>query len=317
MIAICNIRQMAAVTLISVAASSCIYDETPNCPDEKVEITILNDWDDAPAANPEGMAYLFYRVGVNSPWRFDFPGVEAGKVALEPGEYEFVIYNDDTSDIVFDADQNGLPFVTTNPDRIRVNGEEMELYESPDMMWSGFACRVMVSPEGVKYTSGDSIMGAPGNYVIVTDPRQITPTYTVKVLHVANLQGVAAMKGWISGMSLGMELYERIESETAVKVSFAPQKTSDSTVAAAFNTFGLPFHHKILNELNLLFLLSDGTTVGRKYDVTHTVMSASDPLNVEIVIDSISLPYAPAPIEGGTFDPTVVGWETIIVNYGT
>lgn len=317
MITLRKARLVAAVAVLTAAVSSCIYDETPDCPDEKVEITILNDWKDAPAANPEGMAYLFYRVGVSSPWRFDFPGVEAGKVALEPGEYEFVMYNDDTSDIVFDTDQNGLPFVTTGNSTIRLNDDEIDLHEPPDMMWSDYVCRVSIRPEGVEYTSGDSVVGAPGNYVIVTDPRQITPTYTVRVHHVVNLQGVAAMKGWISGMSLGMELYERIESETSVRVSFAPRITTDSMVIATFNTFGLPFHHKALNELRLFFLLSDGTTVERKYDVTPTVMSAPDPLNVEIVIDSISLPYAPAPIEGGAFDPTVVGWETIFVNYGT
>ncbi len=305
------------LAVFMVVIPSCIYDKTPLCQDEKVEFAIVNDWKDSPNAAPEGMAYLFYREGVSSPWRFDFPGRDAGTVALEPGEYKFVMYNDDTSDVIFETGDGCMPFVTTVAGHIRIESRDIEIYESPDMMWSGFIGEVKVSHDGVEYTLCDSMAGSQGSYTIVTTPRQITPVYTVRALHVDNLQGVVRMKGILSGMALGIELYGQNESEKAVDVSFAPCITSDSILISKFNTFGLPSNYDSVNELRLYFLLSDGRVVGKVYDVTNTIITAPDPMNVEITLDSISLPYAPSASEGGAFDPTVAGWTTIVVNYGT
>lgn len=306
-----------AMAALVAGATSCISESLQPCPDDKVVITIVNDWKESPAADPEGMAYMFYRKGVASPWRFDFPGRDAGKVALEPGEYEFVMFNDDTYDVVFEAGRGGLPFVTTSPDMARRDAGRRELYEAPDMMWSGSIAMIKVSHDGVEYASGDTLAGHPGRYQIVTHPRQITPVYTVRVLRVVNIRGVSAMKGTISGMSYGIDLYGIVGSDRSVDVAFNPVVAADSTVEARFHTFGVSASHDATNELRLCFLLSDGRLICQTYDVTKDVKSAPDPMNVEIVIDSLSLPCAPPVIEGGAFAPTVADWTTVIVNYGT
>ena len=304
----------AAVIFMAVL-QSCICEDLPPCGDDKVEIMIVNDWNSAPDAAPEGMAYEFYRAGLTSPWRFDFPGREAGRVALEEGEYRFVMYNDDTSDVIFESGRDGLPFVTTACDMMGSDGHDTGLRKAPDMMWACSAGMIDVSRDGLEYLPDGKSPGRNDRFILLTHPVQITPVYTVRVLRVANLSGVASMKGVISGMTSGVELYDEVRSDTAVGVAFGPEAVADSALMARFCTFG-PCGNGIGNELRLFFLLSDQRVISRAYDVSRDVASAKDPMHVEIVIDSISLPFSPPVIEGGAFDPEVADWTTIIVNYG-
>ena len=246
---------------------SCVCEDLPPCADANVDITIVNDWNAAPDAAPEGMAYEFYRAGVTSPWRFDFPGRDAGRVAIEEGEYRFVMYNDDTSDVMFEPGSEGLPFVTTVRELTGPDGHDTGLRKAPDMMWAYSAGMIDVSREGLEYLPDGMSSGCNDRFILLTHPVQITPVYTVRVLRVANLSGVASMRGVLSGMAGG----------------------------------GLRMEER---------------GVSRAYDVSREVASANDPLHVEIVIDSISLPFSPPVIEGGAFEPEVVDWTTIIVNYG-
>lgn len=314
----CKTYLIPALALLMATTSSCIFEKEPFCPEDGVEFAIVNDWINSPDAAPEGMAYLFFRTDVSAPWRFDFPGREAGKVALQPGDYKFVMYNDDTSGIIFTASPEGMPFATTATDSIRIDGRRIEARKSPDMMWGCSIAEVKVDFDGIEYSSDSTAVLTrcdKNRYTLVTHPRQITPVYTVRVLHVENLQGVAAMKGLISGMASGINLYGEAPSADAVAVAFVPRIAPNSTVIAGFNTFGLPSSGAVTNELHLYFMLSDARIEDRSYDVTATVAAASDPMHVEIVIDSIRLPYAPPFTEGGGFSPMVEGWTTVEVNY--
>lgn len=316
----CKTYLIPAVALLIATTSSCIFEKEPFCPEDGVEFTIVNDWINSPDAAPEGMAYLFFRTDVSAPWRFDFPGREAGKVSLQPGDYRFVMYNDDTSGIIFTASPEGMPFATTAADSIRIDGRSIEARKSPDMMWNCSIADVRVDFDGIEYSSDSNNAAVltrcdKNRYTLLTYPRQITPVYTVRVLHVENLHGVAAMKGTISGMASGINLYGGTTSADAVSVAFVLRIARDSTVTAGFNTFGLPSSGAVTNELHLYFMLSDARIEDRSYDVTAMVAAASDPMHVEIVIDSIRLPYAPPFTEGGGFSPMVEGWTTVEVNY--
>lgn len=55
------LMQFGVLSAMSIL-SSCIYDSQPECRDEKVEFSIVNDWENSPGANPEGMAYLFFAM---------------------------------------------------------------------------------------------------------------------------------------------------------------------------------------------------------------------------------------------------------------
>ena len=306
-----------SVALILTALPSCIYDDLAPCHEEDIEITIENDWSNAPDADPEGMAYLFFRDGVDAPWRFDFPGRQAGKVTVPEGLYRFVMFNDDTSNVIFKTSENGMPFATTSSEKMEIDGRPVETLEAPDMMWGASVSELRVDRKGVEYSSGDSMEENPGSFIFMTHPRQITPTYTVIINHVENLQGVTAMRGMISGMADGFNIFGETPSQTEALICFSPHSETDSSVKATFHTFGLPLNPQNPNELRLYFLLSDNRLVCKTFDVTRTINSSPDPMNVNIIIDYIALPYAPAPMGPGAFDPDVLGWNTIIVNLGT
>lgn len=306
-----------SVAIFLTALPSCIYDDMAPCDDGDIEITIENDWSNAPDADPEGMAYLFFRDDVDAPWRFDFPGRQAGKVAVPAGLYRFVMFNDDTSNVIFKTSEDGMPFATTSSEKIDNDGRTVETLEAPDMMWGASIGRLRIDRDGVGYSAGDSMEENPGSFIVRTHPRQITPTYTVKINHIENLQGVTAMRGMISGMADGFNIFGETPSQTEALICFIPHSETDSSVKASFHTFGLPLNPQNPNELRLYFLLSDTRLVCKTFDVTEMITSSLDPMNVTIIIDSIALPYAPAQIGPGAFDPDVLGWNTIIVNLGT
>ena len=307
---------VAAVILLTTA-TSCIYDNLPECRPEKVTLTIINDWTAAPDADPEGMAYLFFRDDISSPWRFDFPGRQGGEVTLEEGRYRFVMYNDDTADILFGDGDNGLPFVTTPEGTLTIDSLDIGVHKSPDMMWSASISKVNITPAGVEYGEPEVAHTTHDPFAIMTEPRQITPVYTLLVHHVGNLIGVTAMKGVIAGMASGTDLYDLTTSANSVNVPFTPDIAPDSTLTARFCTFGLPSGSAPHSELTLYFILSDARMISRTIDVTAQITTAPDPLNVKLVIDSISLPYAPPTVGGGAFDPSVKDWTTIHIYYNT
>lgn len=306
-----QVSLLVAMSLLS----SCIYDSLPECPDGRVEFVIENDWRVAPDADPEGMAYLFFREGVENPWRFDFPGRNAGKVALPPGEYEFVMYNNDTSHILFETDADGMPFATTESETLRIGDADEDAFRPPDVIWAASVGKVWVDRCGVRYSYAGRTVGDTGDFRLLDYPRLMTPAVIVRVLHVDNLRGVVHMEGLLSGMASGVDLYSGVRSDDGVDVAFDPKAVSDSSIEARFNTFGLPADGSSGNVLSLCFHLSDGRVVWKKFDVSEHFVRARYADEIEIVIDSIILPDAPPAPEGGGFDPTVVGWTTIEVNY--
>lgn len=60
---------------LALAASSCIY-EYDKCP-PALTLKIENDWQAAPEADPEGMAYMFFQTLAVSRGALTLPGVRA------------------------------------------------------------------------------------------------------------------------------------------------------------------------------------------------------------------------------------------------
>lgn len=305
---------------LALSETSCIYDGLEPCEDEKAEFTIINDWNAAPEADPEGMAYLFYPENSIEPWRFDFPGKEAGKIHLPEGRYSFIMFNDDTSSIEFIDGDHGSLSATTKEVTIGFDAQVGELRSSPDMMWADASKLVKLDINSVEYTTSEydkrTELIHNSDMLMTIHPRQIIACYTLYINHIENLSGVACMKGLMSGLSSGINLNTNTRSEKTISVPFDLTRSSDSALTAKFLTFGIP-ELPVSNGNNIIifFKLSDGNIIKYEFDKTEDIRNADDPLNVKLYIDSISLPYAP-PIEGDSgFAPIVTGWTTVIVNY--
>lgn len=307
---------------LALPETSCIYDDLEPCEDEKAEFTIINDWNAAPEADPEGMAYLFYPENSIEPWRFDFPGREAGKVRLPEGRYSFIMFNDDTSSIEFIDGDHGSLSATTKEVTIGFDPNVGEIRATPDMMWADASRTVQLGINSLTYASSEyagdiEIIQSP-NMRMITHPVQIVSRYTLCVKHIENISGSVCAKGLLTGMSSGINLRDNTHSEERVSLPFDLTLSADSSLNAEILTFGIPRHTDstdFKSSILLFFKLSDGNTVKYEFDRTGEILSAPDPLNVKLTIDSINLPYAP-PIEGNSgFAPSVAGWTTVIVNY--
>lgn len=316
-----NISSLLLSLLLLPVFGSCIYDYFDgDCYQDRVTIHIENDWDMAPKANPEGMAYLFFPPDSDEPWRFDFPGRCAGAVALPPGEYRFVMFNDDNYGIEFVSSECGM-YVTTKDVSIGFDPEAGILKCSPDMMWADASAHVSLGFDSLKYASSSYV---PSQHEIISDdlrmivhPRQIVANYSVKVNYVENLHGVVGLKGVFCGLASGIFLETGRHSSEAVSLPFDFTMDADSAIIGEFHTFGLPDDGPVTsgNKLLLFFKLTDGQTVRREFDMSEEVRQAPNPLDVRLEIDSIRLPYAPAVVGGGGFNPEVVGWNTVVINF--
>lgn len=305
---------------LALPETSCIFNDLEPCEDANIGFSITNNWGTDTSADPEGMAYLFFYDSGCEPWRFDFPGKEAGRISLPEGSYSFIMFNDDTASIDFVSDENEHIFATTKNVTIGFDPHIGELRASPDMMWADASILVKLDPNCLEYTTSeyakkiDLIHNADMN--MITNPQQIVARYTLLINHIENLSGVACMKGLLSGMSSGINLNTNTHSEKAVSIPFDLSVAADSAVCSEFLTFGLPGSPASEpNDILLFFKLSDGNIIKYDFDKTEEIRNASDPLNVKLTIDSIHLPYAP-PIEGNSgFAPSVAGWTTVVVNY--
>lgn len=300
---------------VGAASVACHHDDSDiDVPCD--EITIVNDWDDASGACPEGMAYMFFPKGCDDAWRFDFPGRNAGEVELPDGEYRFIMFNDDTSVIDFLTYDGGEVYATTSEcglntlnDSTYYEGESV--HKAPDMLWCYSIDLINIHGSHVDY---DGIKN-PDRFII-THPRQVTPCHSLTVRHVTNLHGVVWIAGAITGQAESIDLNNYSHCNPPVTVPFKVEIGRDSTLTARFVTFGVPDNTDVVNNVDIFFLLSDGKMVKTVVDVTDRIKNAPDPMNIDFVVDLIELPWAPpAEIGGGGFLPTVNGWVDVVINY--
>lgn len=313
-----------------MAMNGCIYDDLKPCLGENVDITIVNDWELAPDADPEGIAYTFYIDGVKDHWRFDFPGREAGKVILPTGDYRFLMYNDDTSGVRFESGDDGTMVATSRPGHILEglpgwNSNDTITYTRekvlicPDMMWSGSYSDVTVTYDQLTYSDSTatytSRLSESNPMQLVTKPRQIVATYSYDIINVENLSGVKRMCAAMSGLAASLCVNNGLPSSQPVTLPVKAVKSSDSSIFGKFFTFGLPRAARAPNLLYLFVWLTDGRQYVYEFDVTEQVVKAPDHLNVHVVVDSLSLPESIPGESVGTFDPSVDGWTHVVVNF--
>lgn len=282
------------------------------------EITIVNDWERASEASPEGMAYLFFPIGSDAPWRFDFPGRNAGEVELPEGDYRFVMFNDDTSRVDFTIGSDGDVYASTSicelnalNDSTVYNSERVS--REPDMLWCYGIDYIGFHDSFVEYEGKRN-----NGHQLITHPRQVTPHYVLEVRHVENLHGVVWMAAAITGQSGLIDLNTYRRNNTLVTVPFTLVVAPDSSLSAEFVTLGVPDNREVASNLYFFFLLSDGKMIKAVKDVSTQIEDAPDAMNIELEVDAIELPWAPpAEIGGGGFLPTVNGWVDVVIDYGS
>lgn len=303
------------LALLSTLLSSCNHKELCYVHPHEVTLRVEFDWTYAPDANPAGMCVFFYHedAGV-APVRFDFRGITGGTVALIPGKYRVLAYNNDTEAVQLgntnDFDRHyactregnilepiyGNAMSTPN----RSEGTEDErVMITPDMLWGATAVDVVV-------TGSES-------QVITLYPQDLLCHYSYEVRNVKNLKHVSQMSGAISGMSPQMTLADEGLHTEPVTLPFGAWRDGETTMRGEFLTFG---HHADVakpHRMAFYMIMDDGAkysfTKGDNLDVTGQVHSAPDRKHVHIIIDGLDLP---TPIENGSgFKPDIDDWDDI------
>ncbi len=285
-----DVLLLLSVMLVAPILSGCglIYDYD-NCPPGYGEgFDVEDDWRLAPSATPEGMAYIFFPYGENCCWRFDFPGKKGGDADLPDGDYNVLTFNDDTSGILFDNSESYRDFT--------------------------FYCRTGALYDGLGGTI-DNPLGPPvaanGEKVnICPDMLWCDAVNTFELYP----DGTAVERTQNSGMAASLRPSDMWRGTEPVTLPLKASPETDCIISGRFFTYGLPSEPSAPNTLSLYIWLTDGRKLCYEFDVTEQARTAPDRMNVEIIIDGLSLPEVENPKPGGTFDVSVDGWTTIIID---
>ncbi len=322
---------LLSVMFVAPILSGCglIYDYD-NCPAGYGEFDVEDDWRLAPSATPEGMAYIFFPSGENSCWRFDFPGKEGGDVDLPDGDYNVLTFNDDTSGILFDNSESyrdftfycrpgalydGLGGTIDNPlgPPVAANGEKVNI--CPDMLWCDAVNTFELYPDGTAVErTPDSGFSYSDKRRLTMYPKAIVAFYRYSVRNVENLESIDRVCASISGMAASLRPSDMWRGTEPVTLPLKATPETDCMISGRFFTYGLPCEPSAPNTLSLYIWLTDGRKMCYEFDVTNQIRKAPDSMNVEIIIDGLKLPEVENPKPGGTFDVSVDGWATIIID---
>ena len=290
---------------------SLIYEDLPECADE-MDFMIEADWRDAPYGNPGGMAYMFYPVDGGLPWRFDFPGREAGKVSLPPGRYSVLCFNDDTG---FTVLENGDSYSGASLECIPVRDDikgGAGLYNCPDSIWGASVVDFVLSEEGVEYKSyPDSLMRKSPGRVLTVYPSERTVSVRYILRDMVNLDGVSSMRGRLGSMASGLRLRDFAPEMPLVSFYLPGRRLSEDSAGGSFLAMGDMQEDGCVNMLTVTFTMHDGSEVEKTYDVTSQIHDAPDPRDITILLEGFILPEQQGE---GTFDVDVDGWTTIIID---
>lgn len=288
---------------------ACLYEEC-NCEEFDTEVNVVYEWEKAHDANPEGMSVLFYPINGNPYWRFEISKL-GGNIKLPKGDYNVMSFNSDTSSIIFENQEDYESALITcresdigtilssnlygnNPPRNAADTLQ-PILQTPDMIWCAKQADVETS--------------AKPTYITMT-PVPLIAKYTVRILNVENIESAYQAGMSISSLSSGRILSTGQALAHDVTMAGSLQKNGDNSMSATINTFGR-ISGRGNSHLLVYFYLRDGERKAFQYNVTSLIENAPDPMNVEIIIDSISLPIIETSHPDSGLEVGIDEWETI------
>lgn len=277
------------------------------------QVNVIFDWSKAPGATAQGMAlYLFPEDG-GEMIRYDFGTATGGKADIPYGNYRAFFVNNDAPDVLLRGTSSYETFeaytrpsylleplgFNVNPKESNPNNEAVAL--AANRLWMGSDTHVQVLPSA----TGNGGVAAPQTLVFY--PKEVTTTYTVEILDVANVKYVSAQSMSLSGLSGNYFPISDKRSELRTTIPFEAQAHEQArTITGQTYGFGSSLSSNKMHTLALYVILTDGSKHFYTFNVSKQVNEAPDPKNVHIVINRLSLPLPKE--SGGAFNPTVSDW---------
>lgn len=232
---------------------------------------------------------------------------EGGRLPLDEGTHDVLLYNNDTERIVFD--QLSASAAATATTRSMTRASLMELHEGertvsqPDQLYGCY---------DEEYVAERTL--EPVEYPVVMRP--LTYTYYIRYEFAGGLQYVALARGALAGMAESVYLNDGHTGDAAATVLFDGTLT-DWGAEAQVQSFGVPNypgHHYTRADgsaarytLNLEVRLHNGKLLSYAFDVTDQING--QPRGGVITVEGIEVSDEDgnSGSEGG-FDVTVDGW---------
>lgn len=307
---------MAIVAALSTLCS-CIYEY----PDENTGVVancslrVNYDWSEAPEANAEGMASLFFPQTHGTPWRFDLP-TNGGWVRMPQDSYDIITYNHDTHNILtLNGDDYDELFFCTRPTELtegvgtlylgpqppRSRDEEQPVLAQPNKMWVSALPSQFITPQTAE---------------MVFKPRAVTAKFTIIVEDITNLGGAYQMSMALSGLASGFVPSTMLPREEPVVMPGSLGRSGATSVSGQLLCWG-DCAATASNTAYIYFWLSDGKKLSYEFDVSEQVESAPDPMNVTIRLGPIELPENTGGSSSGGLDVGVDSWNVIDIELST
>lgn len=299
----------------------CSCDQKELCYDHNhaSNVKVTFNWQEDIDASPSSMfVYLFPRETNERMLKREFVGKDGGMAqALVGVSYKALGFNSNAKKTLFQTKQTEMEAISKDADMIEKIGlstnqlpraegtEEQRMAMEADSLWSAISEKdILISLE--ENDNGEI-------YNLPLSPKRRFCRYKVRILNIDNEEKLSySIAGSISGLAGGINLMTNEKVKENVTVPFSLSMTANHTLEGRLLCFGNSIQKDILNKLVIYSVLKDGTKWCYVYDVTKQIQEASDPYNIEIVLDKLPIPDK---IEGhGGLTPGVSAWNVIEVS---
>lgn len=305
-------KNMMAIICLVVLMTSCTHKDLCHDHPHTLYLDVNFDWSSAPEASPASMSlYLFPEDGGKTE-RYEFTDCSGGRIRIMPGTYHAICMNSDTETATCINTGSFHEFCINAKDALSMGSLSMFGIGTKDVPVRSEGERMAASPEPLWSSSMEGIEIIEDGQSITLQPENKICNFTVSIEDVINHEWIKGLSGCISTMAGGFIAGPQTLSEERVTIPFeASIDREKKTIKGAFTSFGHCPVEKRKHYLIIYVILTDGSKWYQTYDVTDQVHDASDPYNIHIVLEEISVPKPEGGNSSGGFRPTVGDWNSI------
>ena len=292
------------------------------------------DWQEVPEMHPKGMTVLFYDASQSfqEPERYDFAGTEGGNARLVKGDYRAVAYNYDTETILYRYGESYTTLEAYTRYSSVEEGTQLAPFTRGVAMPRGSGTEnepVILEPDELCGAISDEFsLSLDQTTQVLIKPEHRTKEVVITINNVPNLEYTNQFGGALSGLAPSVCMATGRLGEGCVTESFACYAVDATTLKMKFRIFGhCPEYDAGVQNTHLLTIyaiLADGSKWYYTTDVTeqmHDEHPSPGPGpepggEEEIDIDIEGLPIPKPIVNGGGFQPSIDGWQSIEIEVG-
>ena len=282
------------------------------------EISVRFMWDNAPAADVDGMTLYFFPVSEGTRlWRFDISGREGGKIELPDGTYSMIAVNNDLPGVRFPSPESYNTFFAS----ARITADNGDIAPT-GMLYGAAIDQVTVTPCGVSYITPQGTVKDCSKSLVRCYPDSLSTQYCIILRDVENSEKVRSVKSRLSGVATSLLIASAQSTGLPGASQFTLNRSGNSsnTFTGKTTAFGTPPG----NPSFLLYVnatMQDGKVYTKSFDVTEQVINSPWKRNVLIILEGVSFPEGEPPDKPDDpdvgIDVGVDGWEQIDIDYDT